>query len=133
MWTYTSLKAFAFPNLICEAARATSAARTFVEPIVIDGEIFGDDGVGWNKPTEEAIAEAHQVWPNRQIGCLVSLGTGLEDVIQLGDKKNSLARWLIQKGLPKKIIPGCRVLRGMHYQLQENSSPTCGRWRGVWP
>lgn len=102
MRAYTSRKAFAFPGLIWEAARATSAAPTFFEPIVIDGEIFGDGGVGWNNPTEEAIAEARQVWPNRPIGCLVSIGTGLEDPIQLGDKKNSLARSLMKKGLPKQ-------------------------------
>ena len=103
MRTYTSRRAFAFPGLIWEAARATSAAPTFFEPIVIDGETFGDGGVGWNNPTEEAIAEARQVWPNRQIGCLVSLGTGLGDVIQLGDKikKQSFARSLMKKGLPR--------------------------------
>ena len=103
MRTYNSRKAFAFPCLIWEAARATSAAPTFFESIVIEGETFGDGGVGWNNPAEESIAEARQVWPNRPIGCLVSLGTGLEDAIQLGGKKRSFAKSLMKKGLPKQF------------------------------
>jgi hypothetical protein len=39
--------------------------------------------MGWNNPSEEAIAEARSIWPSRPIGCFVSLGTGLEDPVQL--------------------------------------------------
>lgn len=104
MRTYISRRSFPFPGLIWEAARATAAAPTFFESIVIDGEIFADGGVGWNNPSEEAIAEARQVWPNRRIGCFVSLGTGLEDAIQLGDKHASLAKSLLMKGLPRQAF-----------------------------
>ena len=104
MRTYDSRKTFAFSGAIWEAARATSAAPTFFKSIVINQEIFGDGGVGWNNPAEEAIAEAHQIWPNRSIGCLVSLGTGLEDPIQLGDSKKTVARSLMKKGLPKQLF-----------------------------
>lgn len=104
MQTYDSYTAFAFPALIWEAARATSAALTFFKPIVIDDVKYGDGGTGWNNPTEEAIAEAHNIWPNRPIGCLVSIGTGLEDVIQLRDGTDAQrgpARSLLRKALPK--------------------------------
>jgi predicted acylesterase/phospholipase RssA len=100
MRSYTSRRSYAFPSLIWEAARATSAAPTFFEPITIDGEIYSDGGIGWNNPSEEAIAEARQVWPNRQIGCLVSLGTGLESAMQFGDKEKTVERWLLDKVLP---------------------------------
>ena len=105
MQSYNNRTVFAFPALIWEAARATSAAPTFFKPIMIDDVKYGDGGMGWNNPTEEAIHEVYNIWPNRPIGCLVSVGTGLEDAIQLGDngtdKRKGLARSLLQKGLPK--------------------------------
>ena len=102
MRTYTSDISYAFPGLIWEAARATSAALTFFEPISIDGEIYADGGIGWNNPSEEAIAEACQIWGKRKIGCLVSLGTGLESALQLGDDEKTLKRQLLDKVLPKQ-------------------------------
>jgi predicted acylesterase/phospholipase RssA len=62
---------------ILEAARATSAAPTYFPEAEIDGNLYVDGGIGYNNPTEEAIREAHRIWPGREIGCLVSLGTGL--------------------------------------------------------
>jgi len=100
MRSYTSRRSYAFPCLIWEAARATSAAPTFFEPITIDGEIYSDGGIGWNNPSVEAIAEANQVWPKRRIGCLVSLGTGLESAMQFGEEEKTLRRWLLVKVLP---------------------------------
>lgn len=104
MQSYNTRTAFAFPAMIWEAARATSAAPTFFKSIVIDDVKYGDGGIGYNNPTEEAIAEAHNIWPNHPIGCLVSIGTGLEDAIQFGDGKDArkgLVRSLVWKGLPK--------------------------------
>jgi predicted acylesterase/phospholipase RssA len=83
MRTYNTTTADAFSAQIWEAARATSAAPTIFEPITINGVTYGDGGAGWNNPTVEAIAEAHKIWPNRPIGCLLSIGTGLEKAIQL--------------------------------------------------
>jgi predicted acylesterase/phospholipase RssA len=80
-----------FPNIeafnatIWQAARATSAAPTFFAPIKIDNVQYADGGTGYNNPAELAIHEAHEIWPSRPIGCLVSIGTGLEDAIRLGD------------------------------------------------
>jgi predicted acylesterase/phospholipase RssA len=62
---------------ILEAARATSAAPTYFPETSIDGDCYVDGGIGYNNPTEEAIREARRIWPNREIGCLVSIGTGL--------------------------------------------------------
>lgn len=58
-------------------------------PIRINDTSYGDGGVGWNNPSEEAISEAHNKWPGRPIGCLVSLGTGLEDALRLEPKQDS--------------------------------------------
>ena len=73
----------AFTGKVWEAARATSAAPTFFKPIIICGVEYGDGGTGWNNPTAEAIKEARRIWRARHIGCIISLGTGLESPNQL--------------------------------------------------
>lgn len=75
-----------FSGKIWEAARATSAAPTCFEPIEVNGIKYGDGALGYNNPTRLAINEAHDLWPERPIGCLVSLGTGEEDPNQLVEK-----------------------------------------------
>ena len=83
MRTYGTRTDDPFGAKIWEVARATSAAPTFFLPIKIRGVTYGDGGTGWNNPTYEAINEAHDLWPDRPIGCLVSLGTGVENPAQL--------------------------------------------------
>ena len=102
MQTYNNLPSTeAFPAMIWEAARATTAAPTFFLPIGINRIKYSDGGTGFNNPTELAIDEAHNIWPNRSIGCLVSIGTGLEDTIQLGNETKSLAQRLLSMSSPK--------------------------------
>ena len=81
--TYGTSTEDAFPGKIWEAARATSAAPTFFLPVKVGPITYGDGGTGWNNPALEAINEAHHIWPDRPIGCLISLGTGLEEPRQL--------------------------------------------------
>jgi hypothetical protein len=76
------------PNLyttvrIWEAARATSAASTFFEPVSI-GEpkkVFLDGGTGANNPVRHVWDEAVDFLPRNEslldnLGCLISIGTG---------------------------------------------------------
>ena len=58
-----------------EACRATSAARTFFEPIRINGSRYSDGGLQRNNPVGIVHTEAAQVFPGRPIQ-LISLGTG---------------------------------------------------------
>src|SRR5208282_867088 len=58
----------------------------------IDDVLYSDGGAGWNNPTKEAIAEARNIWPNRPIGILVSLGTGLEESLQLNDTSKEVPK-----------------------------------------
>ena len=87
MTTYPTRTSDPFHAKIWEAARATSAAPTIFAPITIDDIRYGDGGTGWNNPTKEAIAEVHNIWPARKVGCLISIGTGLEEPLQLNDDK----------------------------------------------
>jgi len=104
MRTYGIGTADAFPARIWEVARATTAAPTFFEPITIKGVTYGDGGTGWNNPTAEAIAEAHKIWSTRPIGCLLSIGTGLEKSIQLSYAEDGSSegyrKFLLQKLAP---------------------------------
>jgi len=102
MRTYDTDTADAFPARIWEAARATSAAPTFFHPITINGVKYDHGGTGWNNSTAEALAEANRIWPSRSIGCLLSLGTGLEEAIQLSEGDDELfSRSLLQKLAPQ--------------------------------
>lgn len=101
MRTYSIRMANAFQAKIWEAARATSAAPTFFEPVLIRGRPYGDAGIGWNNLTVEAIAEVHRIWPDRPIGCLLSIGTGLEKAKKLSDGSSESYSWLLSKLVPK--------------------------------
>ena len=79
--TYSHANAMSAGCTIVEAARATSAAPTFFEPVKITfsngtTSTFIDGGVGFNNPAWQAVEEAHQIWPGREIGLLLSVGTG---------------------------------------------------------
>ena len=76
---------------IWEAARATSAAPTFFPPIKFGSQTGGDfidAGVGCNNPTKILVKEAKSYYHMKrykatQPTCLVSIGTGQKDLIQL--------------------------------------------------
>jgi hypothetical protein len=93
MRTYNNLPSTeAFEATIWQAARATSAAPTFFKPITINDVRYADGGTGYNNPTQLAIDEAYAIWENRPIGCLISIGTGLEDAIQLDQDVKGLIK-----------------------------------------
>ncbi|CAF9942900.1 hypothetical protein IMSHALPRED_005686 [Imshaugia aleurites] len=76
---------------IWEAARATSAAPTFFPSIKFGSQAGGDfidAGVGCNNPTKVLVNEAKSYYRMKsykatQPTCLVSIGTGQKDLIQL--------------------------------------------------
>lgn len=66
-----------FDCKIWQAGRATCAIGLAFKPITIGQSVFHDDGAGTFNPTPEAVDEAiMNEWPGREIGCLVSVGTG---------------------------------------------------------
>jgi predicted acylesterase/phospholipase RssA len=93
-----------FPACIWQVARATSAAPTYFLPIKIDAVLYGDGGTGWNNPAKEAIEEARKIWPGRPIGILVSIGTGLEEALQLNDTSKKLPK--VVESLLRNTSPG---------------------------
>ncbi|PCG88153.1 Acyl transferase/acyl hydrolase/lysophospholipase [Penicillium occitanis (nom. inval.)] len=72
---------------IWEIVRATSAATTFFEPMECgrDNTEFIDAGFGHNNPCEHILHEAQETFPNAEIACIVSIGTGLSGAIYIED------------------------------------------------
>ncbi|KAF8859945.1 FabD/lysophospholipase-like protein [Acephala macrosclerotiorum] len=77
---------------ISEAARATSAAPLFFEPITLKNSkaSFVDGGVRDNNPVEQVKNEAESIWPNRDIGCIVSIGSGFTPTLGFDTQKSNL-------------------------------------------
>jgi predicted acylesterase/phospholipase RssA len=86
---------------IWEAARATSAATTFFDPIKVGphGEEFVDGATGANNPVNEVWSEAADVWNGiplqGNIKGLVSIGTGVPSVGAFGDGFVEIGRTLL--------------------------------------
>ena len=85
---------------IWEAARATSAASSFFDPISIGpyGEEFVDGAVGLNNPIRELWDEAKFVWRGEvleeRVKLIVSIGTGISGTRPFGDQLVDVLRTL---------------------------------------
>lgn len=73
-------------------ARATSAATTLFKPIRVgrDGVEFVDAGFGYNNPCEVLVDEAQRQFPERRSMRVLSIGTGLGDVVAIGNTRVSI-------------------------------------------
>jgi predicted acylesterase/phospholipase RssA len=61
---------------IWEACRATSAAITFFDPIVVNGTTYSDGGLLYNNPVQLLHGEASEIFQDREQR-IISLGTGI--------------------------------------------------------
>jgi len=70
---------------IWEAARATTAAPTFFDPITFtNGMVFRDGALRNNNPIFELVSEIQSEFATQGISTIVSLGTGVSASISLG-------------------------------------------------
>ncbi|KAJ7860874.1 P-loop containing nucleoside triphosphate hydrolase protein, partial [Mycena olivaceomarginata] len=85
--TYNTLDYPAMNCTIWQAGRATTAAPTFFKQIKIGlsgiEEAFVDGGIGHNNPIASLLSEAKILFPNHQIACVISLGTGQPHTISI--------------------------------------------------
>jgi len=73
---------------IWEAARATSAAAKFFDPIRIGMQEYVDGATGYNNAVELVVEEAREIWPHDlvpRVQCIVSIGTGVTELRSFGD------------------------------------------------
>ncbi|KAJ7808446.1 acyl transferase/acyl hydrolase/lysophospholipase, partial [Mycena olivaceomarginata] len=103
--TYNTPDHPAMDCTIWQAGRATSAAPTFFKQVKIGcpgmEEAFLDGGMGHNNPTAALLLEAKVLFPDKQIACIVSLGTGQPHTINV--LKPSLMNRLIPLDVIKAI------------------------------
>ncbi|KAF9766560.1 hypothetical protein IL306_001014 [Fusarium sp. DS 682] len=83
---------------IWEAARATSAATLFFDPITIGrfGQTFVDGAGGYNNPVEAIYDEAVSRWNAKpgDFSMIVSIGTGIDQLTDWGRNFNQLRKTL---------------------------------------
>ena len=94
---------------IYEAARATCAAPTYFERVMIGPqgleEEFFDGGLGSNNPIMEMHREAERVFDsNSKVSCLLSIGTGARNPI--GIKRSGL----FGRAIPMDLIKGFKKM-----------------------
>lgn len=87
-------------------ARATSAATTFFKPIRVgrDGIEFVDAGFGYNNPSEVLIEEAGRRFPGRDRMQVISIGTGLGNVVSIGDTRISIINALKKMATTSRAV-----------------------------
>ncbi|PHH51864.1 Vegetative incompatibility protein HET-E-1 [Ceratocystis fimbriata CBS 114723] len=76
---------------VWEVARATSAATNFFDSIKIGRESieFIDTSYGYNNPCEALMSEAKKLFSGRDM-IVLSIGTGLGDVVEITDSRRSV-------------------------------------------
>ncbi|KAB5511615.1 hypothetical protein GE09DRAFT_1269895, partial [Coniochaeta sp. 2T2.1] len=81
------------------------AATTFFKPIRVgrDGIAFIDAGFGYNNPCEVLVEEAQRQFPGRQSMQVLSIGTGLGDVVASGNMRVSIIGALKMATCSKKV------------------------------
>ncbi|KAK3326112.1 acyl transferase/acyl hydrolase/lysophospholipase, partial [Apodospora peruviana] len=91
---------------IWEVARATSAATTFFKPIRTgrDGIEFVDAGFGYNNPCEVLVEEAQRQFSGRRSLRVLSIGTGLGDVVAIGNTRLSIITALKKMATSSKKV-----------------------------
>jgi predicted acylesterase/phospholipase RssA len=78
---------------VWQAARATSAAPTFFDPLEIENiATLRDGGLLNNNPINEVIPEIQTEFDDRGISCLVSIGTGVSKTESFGYGLISIAK-----------------------------------------
>lgn len=93
---------------ILQAARATSAASSYFEPISIgrNNQEFLDAGPGQNNPVKQVWLEAMRLWANADNATLenklqffISIGTGVPEMKPFGTNWAEVARTLVDVAL----------------------------------
>ncbi|KAJ7869067.1 FabD/lysophospholipase-like protein [Mycena leptocephala] len=123
--TYDTTDHPAMDCTIWQAGRATSAAPTFFKQIKIGPpgieEAFVDGGMGQNNPIAALLSEAKVMFPDRQIACIISLGTGQPHTINIPE--SSLIKHLLPLDVVEAIKGIATDCEKEHQRFAQNFDP----------
>ena len=110
---------------IWQAARATSAATSFFDPITIGsgyaGRRYVDGALGFNNPLDEVWVEAQDIWApddgrlEHLVECIVSIGTGKPGTLAIGGDLLTIGKTL--KDIATQTESTERVFAMKHREL----------------
>jgi Patatin-like phospholipase len=82
---------------VWEAARATSAAPGFFDPVAVGPyQIkYIDGGMGANNPVHYTVQVAKDIWPEVNIACLVSIGSGTARIRSVPTQLLDMTKYLV--------------------------------------
>ncbi|KAM9971706.1 hypothetical protein ACTFIW_011689 [Dictyostelium discoideum] len=73
----TDINSYYINDATClDAGEASSAAPTYFAPFTFKGRTFYDGGIKFNNPCEIAFKEHQEIWEDKKIDLMVSIGTG---------------------------------------------------------
>eukprot|EP01113_Clastostelium_recurvatum_P049010 TRINITY_DN9016_c0_g1_i1.p1 TRINITY_DN9016_c0_g1~~TRINITY_DN9016_c0_g1_i1.p1 ORF type:complete len:552 (-),score=175.96 TRINITY_DN9016_c0_g1_i1:4-1659(-) len=72
-------------HYVWEAVRATTAAPVYFKPYTSHSDLFVDGGLMANNPTMLAMEEALMLWPDVPVSLIVSVGTGIQNLVRPDD------------------------------------------------
>ena len=124
--TYRAPKNQSFNCTIWEAARATTATPTFFKQIVIgtlgSSQPYVDGGLGCNNPVMQVLEEAILMFPSRYLSCIISIGTGQAQTIQIPP-----STWL-QQMLPFDVVT---AMQGIATDCERNAQDMMRRFQNT--
>eukprot|EP01130_Rhizamoeba_saxonica_P017036 TRINITY_DN8067_c0_g1_i1.p1 TRINITY_DN8067_c0_g1~~TRINITY_DN8067_c0_g1_i1.p1 ORF type:complete len:1027 (-),score=204.11 TRINITY_DN8067_c0_g1_i1:128-3208(-) len=97
---------------IWKALRASTAAPSYFNAMIIGDDIFEDGGLIANNPTAVGIHEAQCLWPGKKIELVVSCGTGVPNSVRSKDPEK------YSKLLERLLFSSCETEK-THFILQD--------------
>lgn len=119
--SYKSEKEDTIKCTIVQAARATSAAPLFFDPIKINGVKYSDGGLRNNTPIRAVRTELRAEFPDRPVGCIISIGTGVHCTQSLGKSLVAIA---------KSCAAIAHDVEAAHREFKSNECGAQGPFRG---
>lgn len=105
-----------------EACRATSAALSFFEPIVVDGTTYSDGGLLYNNPVQLVHGEASEMFEGQE-QMMISLGTGTAGIPERFDPNlRTVAKLLAD------IATDTEKTANNFYRLEDGKAAEFGRY-----
>jgi predicted acylesterase/phospholipase RssA len=89
---------------IHEAVLASCVAPTYFGPVKIQGTTYSDGGIVANCPARLAYYEAKCLWPDNDVSCVVSLGTGKPKVSRGDSKLTTVVKNIVGSSTNAEIL-----------------------------